>query len=120
MPYLQEKGNEDSTILRIMRTRLRQTLLSRVQPEYLQYGKICTSAVPAAEAGQPVQLSFADGTKSECDLLVVADGANSKLRTALLPHEFNRYAGICMLFVRPCLGIPDSHNVNEENMGLQT
>jgi len=54
-------------------------------------------------AGQPVQLSFADGTTSECDLLVVADGANSKLRNALLPQETIRYAGVCMLFVRTLL-----------------
>ena len=83
-----------------MRSRLRQVLLARVPPENVQYGKACVFAVPAAEAGQPVQLAFADGSGAECDLLVVADGTNSKLRAALLPHEANRYAGVCMLFVR--------------------
>lgn len=87
-------------VLRIMRTRLRQTLLGEVPKEYLHYGKICTSATPAARDGQPVQLSFADGSREECDLLVVADGANSKLRSSLMPSESKRYAGVCMLFVR--------------------
>ncbi len=67
----------------------------------MEYGKVCVSAEPAAEAGQPVQLTFQDGSTTEADLLVVADGANSKLRRALLPGEVNRYAGVCMLFVSP-------------------
>ena len=101
----QDEAGKPTNLLRIMRTRLRQTLLAKVPPEYLHYGRLCTSAVPAAEAGQPVQLSFADGSREECDLLVVADGANSKLRTALLPAEGSRYAGACMLFV----SVPSSH-----------
>lgn len=50
-----------------------------------------------------MQLSFADGSSAECDLLVVADGANSKLRGSLLPDETNRYAGITMLYVSSSL-----------------
>lgn len=87
--------------LRIMRSHLRRSLLSRVPLEAVQFGKVCMSAEPAASPGQPVQMTFADGSSEECDLLVVADGANSKLRAALLPHEVNRYAGVCMLYVSP-------------------
>ena len=81
-------------------------MLARVPSEHLHYGKVCLSAVPAAVAGQPVQLAFADGSGAKCDLLVVADGTNSKLRAALLPHETNRYAGVCMLFVSHSLTQP--------------
>ena len=86
-------------VLRIMRTRLRQALLSRVPPEWIHFGKICVSAEAPTNTGQPVKLRCSDDTESECDLLVVADGANSKLRTSLLPEEKSRYAGITMLFV---------------------
>ena len=86
-------------MLRIARSRLRQTLLAKVPSEYVEYGKTCISALPISQTGQPVQLAFSDGTEAECDLLVVADGANSKLRSSLMPHEQPRYAGICMLFV---------------------
>lgn len=88
-------------VIRIMRSRLRQTLLSKVPAEYLHFGKACVSATLATGAGQAVLLTLADGSKEECDLLVVADGASSKLRTALLPDESLNYAGACMLFVSP-------------------
>ncbi|KAK9809467.1 hypothetical protein WJX73_000614 [Symbiochloris irregularis] len=89
-----------SEIMRIMRSNLRNTLLNHVPPSKVRYSSTCVSAVPSQREGQPVQLRFADDSTAECDLLVVADGANSKLRTALLPHEQNRYAGLCMLFGR--------------------
>ncbi|KAK9864789.1 hypothetical protein WJX84_005645 [Apatococcus fuscideae] len=96
-----KKGNiMTQETLRIMRTHVRKALLARIPPEYMRYGKICTSAEPAAKPGDPVQIIFADGSTDECDLLVVADGASSKLRAALLPQEVNRYAGISMMFGR--------------------
>lgn len=85
--------------LRIMRTHVRRALLARIPEEWMHYGKICTSANLGAKSGDPVQLKFADGSTEECDLLVVADGASSKLRAALLPGEVNRYAGLSMMFV---------------------
>ena len=88
-------------VLRIMRTRLRQTLVSKVPADWIQFGKACISAEPPLKAGQPVKLQLADGSGSECDLLVVADGANSKLRNHLMPTEKIRYAGVTMLFVSP-------------------
>lgn len=84
-----------------MRSNLRNTLLNHVPPDQVRYSSNCMSAVPAAQEGQAVQLRFADESSAECDLLVVADGANSRIRTALMPHEQNRYAGLCMLFVSP-------------------
>lgn len=95
-------------VLRIMRTRLRQTLLSKVPAEWIQFGKTCISAEPPLKEGQPVKLQFSDGSDAECDLLVAADGANSKLRNYLLPEEKTRYAGVTMLFgrTRPLKQLP--------------
>ena len=86
-------------ILRISRSNLRKVLVSHMPSDIVRWGTACTSAVPAANAGGKVQLGFADGSTTECDLLVVADGSSSKLRTSLLPHEPNNYAGVCMLMV---------------------
>lgn len=57
--------------LRIMRTHVRRVLLAQVSEEWMHYGKICTSAEPAARPEDPVQTKFADGSMEECDLLVV-------------------------------------------------
>jgi 2-polyprenyl-6-methoxyphenol hydroxylase-like FAD-dependent oxidoreductase len=40
-----------------------------------------------------LQLSFSDNTKHETDFLLAADGINSRIRNALLPHAKKRYAG---------------------------
>lgn len=85
--------------LRIMRMRLRQVLLEKVPPGCLHFGKMCLAAIPGTGFDSTVRLAFADSTEAQCDLLVVADGANSKLRTTLLPNEKNRYTGVCMLAV---------------------
>ena len=98
--HLQDEGGKDALeVLRIMRTRLRQAILSKVPSSSLSFGKVCTSATETADSEQPIKLTFADGTTEECDMLVVADGANSKLRDSLLPHEKPSYTGICMLMV---------------------
>lgn len=82
-----------------MRSYVRKALLSRVPSEAVQFGKVCIAAEPAGKPGDLVQMTFADGSTSECDLLVIADGANSKLRAALLPLEVNHYTGVCMVMV---------------------
>ena len=40
-----------------------------------------------------------DGEERVCDILAVADGANSKLRAALHPQETLRYCGVVMVTV---------------------
>lgn len=101
-------------VLRIMRTRLRQTLLSKVPAEWIQFGKTCISAEPPLKEGQPVKLQFSDGSDAECDLLVAADGANSKLRNYLLPEEKTRYAGVTMLFVSPLYSLSLSLSLSDK------
>ena len=41
-----------------------------------------------------------DGSEHHCDLLVVADGANSKVRASLLPSEQPHYEGVLIMAVR--------------------
>ena len=99
---LQDKQSDPQAFdsMGIMRSYVRRAILSRVPQDAVHYGKVCVAAQPARKPGDPVRMEFSDGSTEECDLLVVADGANSKVRTALLPQEVNRYAGVCMLMVR--------------------
>ena len=46
--------------------------------------------------------SLQDGNQHTCDVLVIADGVNSKVRSALLPDAKPYYAGIITVAVRAC------------------
>ena len=47
----------------------------------------------ADDLGEVVKLTFADGTIEEADIVIGADGVNSKLRDALLGDELPTYSG---------------------------
>jgi 2-polyprenyl-6-methoxyphenol hydroxylase-like FAD-dependent oxidoreductase len=81
--------------IRIARKHLRETLVEAVADE-IQWGAACVSATKLEDAKMLVQVSRSDGSQLsavECDLLVVADGANSKIRAGLRPDDVLRYAG---------------------------
>ena len=96
----QERDPWALELMRVSRSQLRKMLLGRVTSGAIQWGKVCTSAMPADNPGGQVQLGFSNGSAVSCDLLVIADGMRSKLRRCLLPQEANSYTGICMLMVR--------------------
>ncbi|MCZ2498543.1 NAD(P)-binding protein [Xylophilus sp. Kf1] len=66
-------------------------LLIRALPDrVMSYGK-CLSRVE--DRGDVVVLHFADGTREEADIVIGADGVDSRIREALLGPELPQYAG---------------------------
>jgi 2-polyprenyl-6-methoxyphenol hydroxylase-like FAD-dependent oxidoreductase len=90
---VREKPSSESTVrMRIGRIKLRRILLDAAS----KYGQInwgvgCTGVLPNADGSTAVTLST--GKTVECDFLVVADGANSKLRACIRPHDKLNFAG---------------------------
>ncbi len=68
----------------IDRTVLRKLLLDAIPPHLIQWGH-ALSAVRALGADGQHELTFANGLIATCDLLVGADGANSRVRPLLSP-----------------------------------
>ncbi|KAK0278417.1 hypothetical protein LTR35_009156 [Friedmanniomyces endolithicus] len=86
------RGSPLDADFRIGRLRLRQ-ILHKVASEYgkVNWGSVC-SGVTSQQDGR-LCLSFDDGKKDVCDFLVVADGANSKIRKYLRPQDNLSFAG---------------------------
>ncbi|DBA73235.1 TPA: hypothetical protein ACH3X1_011298 [Trebouxia sp. C0004] len=85
--------------VRITRSNLQRTLLQHFQRtgQQLSFGKVCTDAKllsHTASEQKHVKLAFQDGEQHTCDILVVADGVNSKIRSGLVPDAKPYYAGI--------------------------
>jgi len=74
----------------VSRISLRQALLSGLD-DVLHLGKTFTHYEVNAEG---VTAYFADGSSDTADLLVGADGANSRVRTQLLPHAVRADTGV--------------------------
>jgi 2-polyprenyl-6-methoxyphenol hydroxylase-like FAD-dependent oxidoreductase len=74
----------------VSRITLRQVLLSGLD-DVVQFDKIFRHY----EAdGDGVVAYFTDGTSARCDVLVGADGGNSRVRRQLLPHAARRDTGV--------------------------
>ena len=67
----------------IDRTILRQILLEACPADAIKWDHALTSAIPLGN-GQH-ELTFANGTKTVCDILVGADGAHSRIRPLVSP-----------------------------------
>lgn len=81
---------------RIARYALRQQLvLGMPQGVQVHWNSACTSASQLKNGKMQVVLS--DESMDECDLLVVADGANSKLRNSLRPDDTLNFAGAVII-----------------------
>ena len=82
--------------MRIARKALRQILIDAVSPDdVIHWGTSCTGTVQGENGKIQVQLS--NGETDECDILIAADGANSKIRAALRPNDTLSFAGaVCI------------------------
>ncbi|TLD04204.1 hypothetical protein E2P81_ATG10607 [Venturia nashicola] len=93
-PNTPTKSNEriPSYGVRLARHTLRQMLLDAMPSNTnVQWEKGCDS-VEVIDGGR-VHITLSDGSTDECDLLVAADGANSKVRSSLLPGRTLDYVG---------------------------
>lgn len=64
--------------------------MSTIAPGTVHFSKCLTKI---EETGEQVRLSFADGTTAEADIVIGADGINSKIREELLGQEEPLYSG---------------------------
>jgi 6-hydroxynicotinate 3-monooxygenase len=69
---------------------LQAILAKRLVAGSLKYGK---QLVDIAHFGEGLQLQFSDGTRSEADVVIGADGINSRVREILLGPQPPKYSG---------------------------
>jgi 2-polyprenyl-6-methoxyphenol hydroxylase-like FAD-dependent oxidoreductase len=82
--------------MRIARKALRQILVDAVSPgDVIHWGISCTGAMQLDNG--KVRVHCSSGEMDECDLLMAADGANSKIRAGLRPSDKLSFAGaVCI------------------------
>jgi 2-polyprenyl-6-methoxyphenol hydroxylase-like FAD-dependent oxidoreductase len=78
--------------MRITRNSLRECLIQGVPDDTTMHWGIGCNSAAVLKDGR-VEVGLSDGTTEEADLLIVADGAGSKIRGSLRPDDGLRYAG---------------------------
>jgi 2-polyprenyl-6-methoxyphenol hydroxylase-like FAD-dependent oxidoreductase len=93
-------GNLPAAIVRITRQDLKRILVEKAEQTktVLKWGSACTSAERLSNGQIRVSISEdvgrANSSTLDCDLLVAADGANSRIRASFRPHDMTtQYAG---------------------------
>ncbi len=103
MEHLAEPGELDNP--EMDRSDLRDLLLESLAPGTIHYGQGLQSALPLGNGVH--ELHFSDGSSTEVDLLVGADGAWSKVRPLLSPEQ-PFYEGVMFVEVR-LRDVDDAH-----------
>ena len=84
--------------LRIARSDLRRVLIDGLAAQdEVRWTVSCTGAEGCPGDGGKVKVQLSNGSVDECDLLIAADGARSKLRGALRPEDGLRFTGAVTL-----------------------
>lgn len=81
----------------VSRWQLRNGLLHRSEP-FLQTGKMFVRYEELARGG--VRVFFSDGSTTECDLLVGADGWNSRVKRQLVPYATVKNTDMCVVYFK--------------------
>ncbi|MEU1344757.1 FAD-dependent monooxygenase [Streptomyces sp. NPDC005827] len=76
----------------VHRADLLDTVKSAVPGDWIRLGARCTSV---AESSHGVRLDFADGSSSEADVVIGADGVHSVVRSMVAEPAPPEYSGIC-------------------------
>ncbi|TAQ86816.1 hypothetical protein B7494_g4848 [Chlorociboria aeruginascens] len=107
------RANPLDADFRIGRLRIRHILL-RVANEYgkINWGSAC-SEVSSSEDGK-LYLKLDSGKEDVCDFLVVADGANSRIRSWLRPDDKLSFAGPINISVVSRFSGPPPHPLNRD------
>jgi 6-hydroxynicotinate 3-monooxygenase len=79
-----------STYLTVHRGDFHKLMIDAIPAGVLAFDK---RLVKVEDRGDVVHLSFADGTTEEADIVIGADGINSKIRDSLLGAELPKYTG---------------------------
>ena len=110
-----------SSGIRVARRDLRRTLLAAVVDE-IRWGTACVSAAKIKDGKVNIQLAGSNVRPAEstlqCDFLVVADGANSKIRASLRPDDVLQFAGATQMV--GIASFPDGNPAQlRDNWGMQ-
>ena len=79
-----------ASYITVHRHDLHAAILEKVAPGTIAFGRRLTDV---KQDGNVVQLSFADGSEVEADIVIGADGVNSKVREAVVGPSQSRFTG---------------------------
>lgn len=79
-----------ASYITVHRHDLHAAILEKVAPGTIAFGRRFTDV---KQDGDVVQLSFADGSEAEADIVIGADGVNSKVREAVVGPSRSRFTG---------------------------
>jgi 6-hydroxynicotinate 3-monooxygenase len=79
-----------ASYITVHRYELHAAILEKVAAGTITFGRRLTDV---KQDGDVVQLSFADGSEVEADLVIGADGVNSKVREAVVGQSQSRFTG---------------------------
>jgi 6-hydroxynicotinate 3-monooxygenase len=79
-----------ASYLTVHRGDFHKLMTDSIAPGVLEYDKKLTDVT---DRGDVVHLTFADGTTAEADIVIGADGVNSRIRESLLGPELPIYSG---------------------------
>jgi 6-hydroxynicotinate 3-monooxygenase len=84
------KKKYGASYITVHRHDLHAAILEKITPDTIAFGRRLTDVRQDTDA---VQLSFADGSEAEADIVIGADGVNSRVREAVVGQSQSRFTG---------------------------